>query len=123
MNVTQKQAEFWVTLLALMIVVAIAVLFLDFGIKTAILDESTRLRLVIEEEIRGRNGQKATTGGAGIDADNDPPLPADVLVDHSTGMEATSGSNGDKAPDNSAGNRRTQPRRQAHTRAIPPRDK
>jgi hypothetical protein len=99
MNVTQKQAQFWCALLAMMIVVAVAVLFLDFGIKSAILEESLRLRGKIEEEEK-RRGQKSSTANSNRidnDASVDPAVPSDLLVHESTGLEEGSSPNGTKA--------------------------
>jgi len=96
MNVTQKQAQFWSTLLAMMIVVAVAILFLDFGIKSAILEESLRLRGLIEEEgkRRGQRSSAANADGIRDDASVDSPLPSDLLVHESPRMEEGSSPNG-----------------------------
>src|SRR5271155_1982048 len=96
MNVTQKQAQFWCALLAMMIVVAVAVLFLDFGIKSAILEESLRLRGIIEGEDkhRGQRPSAANTDRIDNDASVDSAVPSDLLVHESTGLEEGSSPNG-----------------------------
>lgn len=122
---SKKQAEFWVALIVMCIIFAIAILLVDFGIKAAILEESNRLRLVIEEEVRtsGRNATGANAGRAANDGNNHPAFPADVLVEHSTGMEEGSSANGDTAPNTGTRKRRAQPARPSRPRTIPNGDK
>lgn len=126
MEMSKKHAEFLVALLVLCIIFAAAILLVDFGIKAAILEESTRLRLAIEDEEVRRSGRN-TTGANAVRADNDrgndPPFPADVLVEHSPGMEKGSSANGDKAPGTNPRKRRAQSPRQASPRTIPNGDK
>lgn len=109
MNMTQKQAEFWAFVVGLCTVVAIAVLLLDFGIKAAILEESTRLRLKIEEWERGQHA-KATTVGTDNDVPEHSSILAPLLVDNAPGMEAGSSDNGDKVtPIRKTNRRRAKP--------------
>lgn len=90
MEMTRRQAEFWTLIIGICTVVSIAVLLLDFGIKAAILEESTRLRIAIEDEARknGRQSKETNTGRIDNDDSVDGPIPDDLLVVDSTGMEA-----------------------------------
>jgi hypothetical protein len=115
MEMSKRQAEFWVMILVLCIITAAVIMLVDFGIKAAILEESTRLRLAIEEQEVRRSGQKPSrTDASGVanDSPNHPPIPSDVLVVDSAGMEAGNVPNG--ATDSTTGprKRRTQPRTQ-----------
>lgn len=126
MEMSKKQAEFWVALIVLCIIFAVAILLVDFGIKAAILEESTRLRLTIEDEEVRRSGRNTTGANAvGIDNDrsNDPAFPADVLVDNPSRMEKGSSANGDKTPGTNPRKRRAQPSRPSSSRTIPNGDK
>lgn len=126
MEMSKKQAEFWVALLVLCIIFAVAILLVDFGIKSAILEESTRLRLVIEDEEVRRSGRKpagTNAVGANNDRGNDVPFPSDVLVDHPPGMEKGSSPNGDKTPGATTRKRRAQPSRPSSPRTIQNGDK
>jgi hypothetical protein len=125
-ELTKKQAEFWVAILVLCIIFAVAILLVDFGIKAAILEESNRLRLQIEDwEVRqsGRVAAAANAGRTGNDDSDNPPFPSDVLVDNATGMEKGSSPNGDTAPRANPRKRRAQPSRQASPRTIQDGDK
>jgi hypothetical protein len=108
MQLTKKQMEFWTIILVLCIGTAIAVLLLDFGIKAAILEESTRLRLRIEEWERhyGRQSESPTESRAANDSLDNPPLPSDVLVVNPARMEERVVSNGDSSTSAKAGVRR-----------------
>ena len=90
MELTKKQAEFWGTLIGLMIAVALFVLLIDIQIKNAILEQSTRLRLAIEKEARdrGRGTEGTIPDGIYHESGYDAAIPADLLVDDATRMEA-----------------------------------
>jgi len=122
-EMSKRQTEFWVAMLVLCIIVATAILLVDFGIKSAILQESNRLRLTIEGELNGRVAKTTNAGRATNKSADDPPYPSDVLVVNSPGMEAGSADNGDKAPGGNARKRRAQPSRQTSSRTIPGGDK
>jgi hypothetical protein len=102
MEMSRKQAEFWVAMIVLCIIVAVAILLVDFGIKSSILEESNRLRLQIEEWSRGQKPTGANESGAANVAPNDPPYPSDVLVVESPGMETGEHNNGDTPPSGNA---------------------
>jgi hypothetical protein len=96
-EITKKQTEFWVFILVMCIAVSCAVLLVDFGIKAAILEESTRLRLVIEDEEVRRSGRKraeADANRATNDAPDDASIPGNVLVVQPARMEAGGSANG-----------------------------
>lgn len=122
MEMTKKQTEFWAFIIMLCLAVSIAVLLIDFGIKAAILEESTRLRLIIEEN-SGRKSEKPASSGTDNDADIDSSMSPDLLVEHTPSVETGNVSNGTakKASNTSAGG--TQPRRPDHPRTIPRGDK
>lgn len=119
MDLSKQQAEYWAFIIGLMIAVAIAILLIDFSIKAAILEESTRLRLIIEGERSGQKPGTADASGATNDAPDNSPLSSDVLVVDPTGMETGNGHKGDQKPSEDASNRRPQPRRPNRNRAIP----
>lgn len=117
-----KKTELWVAMLAIMLVMATFILFIDFGIKSAILEESNKLRLAIEAEEVRRNGQRraeADANGATNDAPDHPAIPSDVLVVDPAGMEAGGSANGSKAAARSPRARRAKPSGQSSDRAVP----
>lgn len=125
MEMSKKQAEFWVALLVLCIIFALAIMLVDFGIKSAILEESNTLRLKIEEwEIRnGRESAGANAVGIADDSNNDSPIPSDVLVVDPSRMEAGNADNGATKKDTNTRARRAQSGRQNRPRTIPGGDK
>lgn len=116
MQMTKKQLEFWTIALIFCIGVSILVLVIDFGIKGAILEESTRLRLIIEEH-SGRTA-KANADGNVDDVPVHGPDIGPVLVDDAPGLETGSNPNGDKASVPGEETRGTKPSRQARARGI-----
>lgn len=124
MNLSKKQAEFWAALIIICTIVAVLILLIDFSIKTAILQESTKLRLMIEEwERAGGFDRKANTTGATNDAPIDSPNAGSLLVAEPTGMETGSSPNGSAAPDLPSEEVKPKPSRQARNRRIPQGDK
>jgi hypothetical protein len=118
MEMTKKQAEFWAFIIIMCTMAAIAILLVDFGIKSAILEESTRLRLTIEEH-SGRQRQETNASGASDDAPNDPPFPSDVLVVNPERLEKGNVHNGSAEAAHRPANRRTKPSGQADTGTVP----
>jgi hypothetical protein len=121
MEMSKKQTEFWVALLVLCIIFAVAIMLVDFGIKSSILEQSNRIRLLMEEwEIK--NG-RVTAGANEIrtndDRDNNPSLPGDVLLVNPPGMETGNADNGDTEKTNNTGTRRPKSGRPASPRTIP----
>lgn len=106
MQLTKKQMEFWTFVLILCIGVSLLVMLIDFGIKAAILEESTRLRLRIEEWDNGRKSAETNASGVGNDSANNAAFPVPVLVDESTGMEAANVPNGTQEKIAATSNRR-----------------
>ena len=97
-DLNKKQVEFWGVILIICLVVATAILLVDFQIKQAILEESSRLRLRIEEwEVR-HSGLRTHKDGATNDPANNGPFPGPVLVDSTTGMETGDVPNGGPKP-------------------------
>lgn len=123
MDINKRQAEFWATLIIICTVVAIAVLLLDFGIKAAILEESTRLRLKIEEWEIGRKHQETNASGVGDDATVNSPIPGSLLVEHSPGMEAGNATEGATATATASDNGRPKSGRTSRNRKISDGDK
>ena len=119
-----KKAEFLAALLTVCTVVMVAVLLIDFSIKTAILEESNKLRLLIEgEEVaRSERRAKATTDRNAPESAHDPIVFGGLLVDDPTGMEAASSHNGAEKQTARTTTRRTQSRRSNPARTIPGRD-
>lgn len=117
MEPTKKQIQFWLAMLFLCLMVAVAITLVDFGIKAAILEESNRLRRLIEGEEIGRIKESNAKG----DTTNpvyDPPLPSSLLVDKPTRMETTDDANGDKKQGPNTRQRVSKPRGQASPRTI-----
>lgn len=121
MNLTKKQLEFWTICLGFIIGVSVLILLIDFGIKAAILEESTRLRIKIEdwEKANGRRPAEANTGRTDNDPPVDPPFPSDLLVVDAPRMEAGDVPNGTQEKAATTRNRgRAKPRGQANPRPI-----
>jgi|SRR5215469_584652 len=88
MELNKKQTEFWAVLLMVCLVVSVAIMLVDFQIKQAILEESARLKLIIETwEFKANGLRESKNRGTDNSADNSA-FPAVVLVDPATGMEA-----------------------------------
>lgn len=82
-----KKTELWAVIMLVCLFVSILVLLVDFGIKEAILEESGKLRLRIEEwEVRtggyGKNEKRTSN-----DTRDNGTIPGDVLVDTTPGVE------------------------------------
>lgn len=114
MELNKKQVQFWTAILVLCLIVSVAVMLVDFSIKTSILEESNKLRLFIEEH----RGQGSGTQGNSNDPHNITTIPGSVLVDESTGMETGHGNNGDKATGPTPKTTRPKSRGQASSRTI-----
>lgn len=94
MELNRKQTEFWAVILIICLVVSAAIMLVDFQIKQAILEESLRLRLALEEwEVR-YSGLRAGQNGASNDSGNHSTIPGNVLVDQPARMETGNVSNG-----------------------------
>jgi|SRR5215475_8370821 len=94
MELNRKQTEFWAVILIICLVVSAAIMLVDFQIKQAILEESTRLRVALEEwEVR-YSGLRASQNRATNDSADNPTIPGTVLVDQPARMEAGNVSNG-----------------------------
>lgn len=122
MEPTKKQIEFWTAMLFLCIVIAVAITLVDFGIKSAILEESNRLRREIEKWDVRLNGLANAEGNNPV-SDYDPPLPSSLLVDKPARVEAENAPNGATKSRPNARQRQSQPRRQASPRTIQDGDK
>ncbi len=118
MEMTRKQAEFWTVLLFLCVIAATAILMLDFGIKAAILEESTRLRLLIEAH-SGKVAGPANANGVANDAPDNTPVPGDVLVVNSGTVETGNVHNGSKDTLSTTTSGRNKPSRPNRNRAVP----
>jgi hypothetical protein len=118
MEMNKKQAEFWGLIIGMMIAVALVILIIDYGIKTAILEESTRLRLIIEGEKRGQKPVSTDANGVGDDLLHNPALSSDVLVVDTSAMEAGNGHPRSQKSSPRARNRRSEPDGSPNDRAI-----
>jgi hypothetical protein len=89
-QMSKKQAEFFTVLILICTVTAAAILLIDFQIKGAILEESNKLRRVIEGV---RNGQSPTSAD-GYRPDSDTgynvPYPSDMVDSGATRVETAS---------------------------------
>lgn len=118
MEMTRKQAEFWTVLLFLCVIAATAILMLDFGIKAAILEESTRLRLLIEAH-SGKVAGPANANRVANDAPDNTPVPGDVLVVNPGTVETGNVHNGSKDTLSTTTSGRNKPSRPNRNRAVP----
>jgi hypothetical protein len=95
MELNRKQLEFWTFTIVLCLILTFTVLLVDFGIKAAILEESAKLRLAIEEaKLRGQRPSAANESGTATLNSDDASIPSDVLVVDATGMETGNVPNG-----------------------------
>lgn len=124
MEMNKRQVEFWGVTLLICLVVSVAIMIVDFQIKQAILEESTRLRLSIEEwEVR-KSGLRADKVRATDDSANHTTIPGYVLVEPTAGMEAGNVRDGSqKEAPKSQGRRRNVSNGEATNRKVPPGDK
>ena len=116
-----KKAEFLAALLTICTIVMVVVLLIDFSIKTAILEESNKLRLIIEREevvISGRRRAEANPDGNAPKSAHDPVVFGDLLVDDPTGMETSVSDNGAEKTIPNPANRRAKPSRPNRSRTI-----
>lgn len=90
MELSKKQLEFWTVMLGVILGVSILVMLIDFSIKAAILEESAKLRGVID----GQKPARANDNGAGRDSRKYAPVSAHVLGEQSPGMETGNVANG-----------------------------
>lgn len=114
MELNKRQTEFWAVILIICLVVSAAIMLVDFQIKQAILEESSRLRLDIEAwEVR-TSGLRTGQDRANADSDKHATIPGSLLVDDAARMEAGNVPNGDKtqAPKTTA-RRQPKPQREA----------
>ena len=88
---TPDNIKFWTFLAGMILLVACAILFIDMAIKTAILQESNALRLVIEGEYNDRAAKTNRNGSNNHRGDTGP-----VLGKFPTGMETGDVANGTK---------------------------
>lgn len=96
MEMSKKQAEFFTALIFICTVTAAVILLIDYQIKSAILEESNRMRKEIERYY-GQRPAAANGGRFDRNPSNDPAYPADLVDSRATGMEETGtipGSNG-----------------------------
>jgi hypothetical protein len=118
MEMTKKQAEFWAFIIIICSMTALAILIVDFGIKSAILEESTRLRLTIEEH-SGHKRQKSDDSRTANDPSDDSHISGDVLVVNSQRMEKGNVHNGAEKASNGSPDRESKPSRSVGRRTIP----
>jgi hypothetical protein len=119
---SKKQAEFWVALIILCIIFAVAITLVDFGIKASILEQSNKLRLDMEAwevRISGRQPTGTDEVRASNDAPNNTSIPGDVLVVNPPGMEAGNGDPGHTTKARNTAANRAKSSRQTRNRTIP----
>lgn len=119
MEMNKKQLEFFTVLLGIILAASVLILLVDFGIKASILEESTRLRLKIEEWQNGRSGTQTDTGRASNDSVDNAPLSIPILVDQPARMETTDVPNGiAETSANPRARRRSKPKGQTDNSGI-----
>jgi hypothetical protein len=121
-EMTKKQTEFWAFIIMICLAVSIAVLLVDFGIKAAILEESTKLRLLIEEN-SGRKNQESAPGRTDNDADINSSVPPDILLEYIAPVETGDVPNGTAEKVRPSPARRAKSRRPDNPGTIPSGDK
>lgn len=110
------KTKFWITLVAIMLGVSVAVLLIDMTIKAAILEESNALRRVIIGVRDDGSAEANPVGSANQHSGNS------TLLDFvPAGMETGNVANGNKAEAKAQPRKRkpTQPRTQGDTGEIP----
>jgi hypothetical protein len=123
MQVSKRQLEFWMAILILCLITAIIITLVDFSIKASILEQSNKIRLEIEEWNRGQGRGRQAEDGASYNADNNSPLPGDVLGKHTTGLETRYPDNKNTGMVHAASKTRAEHRSQDGNREIPSGDK
>jgi hypothetical protein len=88
MQMSKKQAEFFTILIIICTATAAAILLIDFQIKGAILEESTRMRKELERYY-GQRPAAANASGHDSNAGNDLSYPSDLVAGRATGVEET----------------------------------
>lgn len=119
MDMSKKQAEFFTILIVICTVTAALILAIDFQIKGAILEESTRMRKDIERYLNGQRSAPANGRGPFRNSDNDPAYPSDLVASGTTGVEETSNIQNPNGTGTSAARRRPKPRAQDGPGIVP----
>lgn len=113
-DMSKKQAEFFAFLILICTVTAAFILLIDFQIKGAILEESNRLRRIIERQSTPANGSRPDNN-----SHNDTGYPADMVDSRAASVE-TSGSHHDPdSPDTTQNGSSPQPRRGTRRSPVP----
>jgi hypothetical protein len=85
-EMSKKQIEFFVILIWLAVLTAIAILVIDFQIKGAIVEQAIKLR----EVVNGQKGEATASQRSDNNGTNNPPYPSNMVDSGHAGMEAGS---------------------------------
>jgi hypothetical protein len=85
-EMSKKQIEFFVILIWLAVLTAIAILVIDFQIKGAIVEQAIKLR----EVVNGQKGETTASQRSDNNGTNNSPYPSDMVGSGHAGMEAGS---------------------------------
>jgi hypothetical protein len=107
-ELSKKQIEFWVIMFLIILGIMMLITVVDISTKTAIIEQATRLRLLIEGQVNGQNASRTDETGTSSDPIDDGSVPGDVLVFDDARLEAGNVANGNSgAVANSRTRRRT----------------
>lgn len=104
-EMSKKQLEFFTFLILICTVTAALILLIDFQIKGAILEESNRLRRVIESHPTSANGSRFADNTS-----DDTAYPADLVRSGTASMETSGHSESANGKSPAQGSRRAKPR-------------
>jgi hypothetical protein len=83
-EMSKKQIEFFVILIWLAVLTAIAILVIDFQIKGAIVEQALKLR----EVVNGQTSEATASQRSDNNGANNPPYPSNMVDSRDAGMEA-----------------------------------
>lgn len=95
-ELSKKQIEFWVIMFLIILAIMTFITVVDISTKAAILEQATKLRLLIEGQANGQNASRTDTAGIASDPIDDGSVPGDVLVLDSARLETGNDTNGHK---------------------------
>lgn len=92
-ELSKKQIEFWVIMFLIILAIMTFITVVDISTKASILEQATKLRLLIEGQTSGQSSNGTNAAGIASDPSDDGPVSADVLVFDSPGLETGDDSN------------------------------
>jgi cytoskeletal protein RodZ len=93
-ELSKRQIEFWVIMFLIILGIMTLITVVDISTKTAIMEQATRLRLLIEGQANGQNASRTNETGTSSDPIDDGSIPGDVLVFDNARLETGNAANG-----------------------------